>query len=67
MPAKSEKQQKAAGAALATKRGKMPKTKLKAASKQMLSMTEEQLKEYAGTKTKGLPVKKRTKPKKKKK
>ena len=48
MPAKSEKQRKAAGAALAAKRGDMPKSKLKGASKDMYeSMTEKELEDYA--------------------
>jgi hypothetical protein len=56
MPAKSQSQQKAAGAALAAKRGDMPKSKLKGASKSMVdSMSEEQLDEMASTKRKGKP------------
>jgi hypothetical protein len=56
MPAKSAAQQKAAGAALAAKRGKTPESKLKGASKQMEhSMTEKQLEEFAHTKRKGKP------------
>lgn len=59
MPATSKAQQKAAGAALAAKRGEQPKSKLKRASKQMEeSMTENQLEEFASTKRKGLPAKK---------
>ncbi|PZU07413.1 DUF3008 family protein [Sphingomonas sp.] len=59
MPATSKAQQKAAGAALAAKRGEEPKSKLKGASKQMeKSMTEDQLEEFASTKRKGLPDKK---------
>ena len=59
MPATSKPQQKAAGAALAAKRGEEPKSKLKGASKQMeKSMTEDQLEEFASTKRKGLPDKK---------
>ena len=65
-PAKSKKQQQAAGAALAAKRGKMPMSKLKGASKQMTKMSEKQLREYAGTKTKSLPAKKSSKSKSKK-
>ena len=50
MPAKSRKQQMFMGAELARKRaGKKTKTK----------MTEKQLEEYASTKRKGLPKKKR--------
>lgn len=56
MPAKSEAQQKAAGAALSAKRGDTPKSKLKGASKQMVdSMTEKQLKDFAKGSTKGKP------------
>jgi hypothetical protein len=56
MPAKSAAQQKAAGAALAAKRGEQPKSKLKGASKQMVeSMSEKQLDELASTKRKGKP------------
>lgn len=56
MPAKSKAQQKAAGAALAAKRGDMKKSDLKGASKDMqASMSEEQLEELASTKRKGKP------------
>ncbi len=56
MPAKSQAQQKAAGAALSAKRGDTPKSKLKGASKSMEeSMTEKQLEEFASTKRKGKP------------
>jgi hypothetical protein len=56
MPAKSKAQQKAAGAALAAKRGEQPKSQLKGASRQMEeSMTEAQLEEFAATKREGLP------------
>lgn len=56
MPAKSAAQQKAAGAALAAKRGEAPKSKLKGASKQMAaSMSEKQLEEFAHTKRKDKP------------
>jgi hypothetical protein len=56
MPARSAAQQKAAGAALAAKRGEAPKSRLKGASKEMVeSMTEEELKELASTKRKGKP------------
>ena len=52
MPAVSKKQQMFMGAELARKRkGKKTKTK----------MTEKQLKEFAGTKRKGLPKKKKKK------
>jgi hypothetical protein len=60
MPAKSKKQQMAAGAALAAKRGKRSKRSLRGASKQMArSMSTKQLREFAKTKRKGLPRKKR--------
>jgi hypothetical protein len=56
MPAKSAAQQKAAGAALAAKRGDTPVSKLKGASKGMYeSMSEQQLEEFASTKRKGKP------------
>lgn len=59
MPATSKAQQKAAGAALAAKRGEEPKSALKGASKQMEeSMSEQQLEEFASTKRKRLPDKK---------
>ncbi|QCI97858.1 DUF3008 family protein [Agrobacterium larrymoorei] len=59
MPAKSKAQQKAAGAALAAKRGDMPKSRLQGASKSMAkSMTEKELDEMASTKRKKLPEKK---------
>ena len=57
MPAKSKSQQKAAGAALAVKRGKQLKSKLQGASKEMYAaMSEKQLEDIAHTKLKGLPV-----------
>jgi Protein of unknwon function (DUF3008) len=56
MPAKSQAQQKAAGAALSAKRGETSKSELKGASKQMeSSMSEKQLEEFASTKRKGKP------------
>jgi hypothetical protein len=56
MPAKSKKQQMAAGAALAAKRGDKPKSSLKGASKQMVeSMSETELKKMASVKRKKLP------------
>ena len=59
MPAKSKKQQMAAGAALAAKRGERSKSSLKGASKQMAkSMSAKQLKDFASTKRKKLPRKK---------
>jgi len=56
MPAKSKAQQKAAGAALAAKRGEQKVSDLKGASKSMYkSMTKEELDELASTKRKGKP------------
>lgn len=56
MPAKSKAQQKAAGAALAAKRGEIRKSELKGASKGMeKSMTEKELHDLASTKRKGKP------------
>jgi hypothetical protein len=56
MPAKSKAQQKAAGAALAAKRGEQPKSKLIGTSKEMYrSMNETQLEELASTQRKGKP------------
>ena len=56
MPAKSKAQQKAAGAALAAKRGEAEKSELKGASRSMEeSMTEEQLEDLAATKRKHKP------------
>ena len=50
MPAKSQAQQKAAGAALSAKRGETKKGALNGASKQMYdSMSEKQLEEFAET------------------
>jgi hypothetical protein len=60
MPAKSKKQQMAAGAALAAKRGKRSKSSLKGASKGMSkSMSKKELRKFAKTKRKGLPTRKR--------
>jgi hypothetical protein len=57
MPAKSQAQQKAAGAALSAKRGDTPKSKLRGASKQMAeSMSEKELDKMASTKRKGKPA-----------
>jgi hypothetical protein len=61
MPAKSKKQQMAAGAALAAKRGERSRASLRGASRQMVkSMSEQQLREFAKTRRKGLPRKKRS-------
>jgi hypothetical protein len=57
MPAKSRKQQMAAGAALAAKRGKRSKASLRGASRSMArSMTTSELKELAETKRRRLPT-----------
>jgi hypothetical protein len=62
MPARSKKQQMAAGAALAAKRGKRSKKSLKGASRGMYkSMSKKQLRDIAKTKRKTLPTKKRKK------
>lgn len=56
MPAKSQAQQKAAGAALSAKRGDTKKSELKGASKSMVkSMSEKQLEELAKGSRKGKP------------
>lgn len=59
MPARSKAQQKAAGAALAAKRGDAPKNSLNGASKQMAqSMTEKELEDLASTRRSSLPERK---------
>ncbi|MGX9143843.1 DUF3008 family protein [Mesorhizobium sp. 128a] len=59
MPAKSQAQQKAAGAALSAKRGETRKSELIGAAREMYeSMSEKQLEEFAETKREGLPQKK---------
>lgn len=59
MPAKSKKQQMAAGAALAVKEGEKPKSSLKGASKEMeSSMSKSELEKLAHTKRGHLPDKK---------
>jgi hypothetical protein len=56
MPAKSKKQQMAAGAALAAKRGEAPRASLKGASKDMAkSMSEKELQDLASTRRSDLP------------
>ncbi len=56
MPARSKKQQMAAGAALSAKRGEIKESELQGASKEMYeSMTEEELEELASTKREDLP------------
>jgi hypothetical protein len=62
MPAKSKKQEMAAGAALAAKRGKRSKSSLKGPSRKMASsMSESELRRMAKTKRKGKPTRKRKK------
>ena len=62
MPARSKAQQKAAGAALAAKRGETPKSKLKGASREMVkSMSEKQLEDFASGPRKGKPERVRKK------
>lgn len=59
MPAKSDAQQKAAGAALAAKRGEKDPAELKGASRDMYdSMTERELDEMASVSRKSLPERK---------
>lgn len=53
----SRAQQKAMGAALAAKRGDIPKSELKGASKEMVKMSAKDLEDFAATKHKGLPEK----------
>jgi len=60
MPAKSKKQQMAAGAALSAKRGKRSKSSLRGASRGMYkSMSRKELRRMAKTKRKKLPTRKR--------
>src|SRR5215470_11345328 len=60
MPAKSKKQQMAAGAALAAKRGKRSKSSLRGASRAIYkSMSKAELRRMAKTKRKGKPTKKK--------
>lgn len=59
MPAQSKSQQKAAGAALAAKRGEQKVKDLQGASKRMYhNMTEKELEEMAATPRDDLPEKK---------
>jgi len=55
MPSTSKAQQQAAGIALAAKRGDIPQSKLRGASKSMSSMGGGELKKFAATKTSDLP------------
>jgi hypothetical protein len=60
MPARSKKQQIAAGAALAAKRSERSKASLRGASREMVeTMSEQQLREFASTKRRSLPRKRR--------
>ena len=62
MPAKSKKQQMAAGAALAAKRGEKSKSSLRGASRSMVkSMSESELEKMASAKRKSLPGRSRRK------
>jgi uncharacterized protein with NAD-binding domain and iron-sulfur cluster len=57
MPAKSKKQQMAAGVALAAKRGKRSKSSLKGASRQMArSMSEASYEKWLRRNAKGSPL-----------
>lgn len=59
MKARSEAQQKAAGAALSAKRGVTPKSKLQGASKEMFeTMTEKELEDMASTSHDKIPKRK---------
>jgi hypothetical protein len=59
MPAQSEAQQKAAGAALSAKRGDTKVSDLQGASKEMYdSMSEKELEDLASTKHDNIPEKK---------
>lgn len=59
MPAKSKKQQMAAGAALSAKRGERSKSSLKGASRQMAeSMSKAELERMASVKRSKLPNRK---------
>lgn len=60
MPAKSKKQQMAAGAALSAKRGQRSKSSLRGASRSMAkSMSESELRKMAKTSRKGKPSRSR--------
>jgi hypothetical protein len=60
MPARSKVQQAAAGLAYAAKKGEVPVHMLTGAARQMYnSMSTKQLKEFASTKRKGLPKRKK--------
>lgn len=62
MPAKSKRQQMAAGAALSAKRGKISPSKLKGSSRGMYkSMSEKELHKMAKVKRSKLPLRDRSK------
>lgn len=61
MPAKSIKQKRFAGIALAIKRGKVPKKYSPAAAKAAKTMKEKALRHFAETEEKGLPLHKKRK------
>lgn len=59
MPSVSKAQQRAAGMALAAKRGEIPMSRLKGSAMNMYTnMSRKELEEYASTKRTGLPGKK---------
>lgn len=59
MPAESEQQQKAAGMALAAKRGDIDESELQGAARSMYnSMSEEELEDMAGTDKDDVPEEK---------
>ncbi len=61
MPAKSKVQKKAAGMALAAKRGELSPKVLRGSAREMYkTMSEKQLRDYAKTKIKKLPRKVKT-------
>jgi hypothetical protein len=63
MPARSKKQQMAAGAALAAKRKERGRASLRGASKEMYdSMSQRQLEELAETKRRKLPTRASSRP-----
>ncbi|WP_413869130.1 DUF3008 family protein [Albidovulum sp.] len=56
MPARSKAQQRAAGAALAAKRGETPPSRLRGAAREMFeTMTERELEDFASTPLHDLP------------
>jgi len=61
MPARSVKQRKFMGIALAIKKGKTSKSYSKAAAKAAGTMSEKALKHFAETKESGLPKRKKKK------